>query len=434
MTEQERKQGARAAADSTLRSGAFRGVLLGLCGAALLGGCAVTSEPEAGAYGTLHTGLESKKDGVDFHAAPSGKSWAGLEGGWTFENDLAVGVALEGTLNRSSKTFGKNDVPFDRQANLSFARGEERLVVGRSKMMGRKLSMTSSISKSLGSLADDYPIEPMELRPAISETLASSVYWQGEAAGLPVRAQYGTFDAGRYGALEAGWEAEDLQGALLYENTRAIDAAFEPIESLSAIARLDDPVGWSAIEVWGTRTEGELFGTRMTRAFENEAGALRFSCALGRQSNADLASTLFDEELLVGEAPELWTLEGLLRLNASDTLNATLQTGTGVLAETPAEGAVTVAETFSTAPVAWLTGLGFERRYASDAAWSVSASLLRAEAPDELPYTEWGARTLWEIPLAGVFSTYVGAGLGQGGFADAREGWAEWFVGVGASF
>ena len=172
----------------------------------------------------------------------------------------------------------------------------------------------------------------------------------------------------------------------------------------------------------------------MTRAFENEAGALRFSCALGRQSNADLASTLFDEELLVGEAPELWTLEGLLRLNASDTLNATLQTGTGVLAETPAEGAVTVAETFSTAPVAWLTGLGFERRYASDAAWSVSASLLRAEAPDELPYTEWGARTLWEIPLAGVFSTYVGAGLGQGGLADAREGWAEWFVGVGASF
>ena len=156
MTERERKQGARAAADSTLRSGAFRGVLLGLCGAALLGGCAVTSEPEAGAYGTLHTGLESKKDGVDFHAAPSGKSWAGLEGGWTFENDLEVGVALEGTLNRSSKTFGKNDVPFDRQANLSFARGEERLVVGRSKMMGRKLSMTSSISKSLGSLADDY--------------------------------------------------------------------------------------------------------------------------------------------------------------------------------------------------------------------------------------------------------------------------------------
>lgn len=137
MTEQERKQGARAAADSTLCSGAFRGVLLGLCGAALLGGCAVTSEPEAGAYGTLHTGLESKKDGVDFHAAPSGKSWAGLEGGWTFENDLEVGVALEGTLNRSSKTFGKNDVPFDRQANLSLARGEERLVVGRSKRAGR---------------------------------------------------------------------------------------------------------------------------------------------------------------------------------------------------------------------------------------------------------------------------------------------------------
>lgn len=402
----------------------------------MVSGCATNSSPEVSSYAQLHTGLENKVHDVSFYGDRPTKSYIGLQSQWDAAEDVEVVLSVEGTLNRKNGVLGKNDVPFDRTANVSVSKEASMLRLGRSKMLRAKYSLTSSMRSYSSALWEDYPIETMRLDPYLSETLTSSLYWQQDSETLPVRMQTGRFDAGVYGAAEVGLSAIGTQGALMFEAARFEDPSLDALRQLSYNGVLEDDWGWNAWEVWGAQAEGWLLGGRFARGFEIDRMALQFSYACMTQAQYDFSRRYFDEDYVFGRNASLVSMDLLWRADLYNEFNLSLQNAKGVAAETPLDTEVFSGLTAQAdVPRNWLVGLGWERRAEDDSVWRLSASMMNtlSESPSE-SYFEWGAQSLWEIPLGQQLDVYMGTAWGQGGFGGDLLDYSEYYIGLQSRF
>lgn len=410
--------------------------LFSVASVALISGCATNSVPEVSSYAQLHTGLENKLNDVSFYGDRPTKSYVGLQSQWKASDDLNVDFSLEGTLNRSSGVLGKNDVPFDRTANVSISGNAETLRLGRSKMLRKKYSLTSSMTSYSSALWEDYPIETMRLDPYLSETLTSSLYWQRNSQTLPLRFQFGNFDGGTYGAAEVGWSGLGTQEALMYEGARFDEISKEPLQQLSYNGVLEDDWGWNAWGIWGARAEGGLLGGRFSRGFGTDRAALQFSYAYMTQDRHDFSRRFFEEDYVVGQEAALASVDLFWRADLYNDFNLSLQHARGVASETPLDVDVFSAmnSTMET-PQNWLVGLGWTRRFDDDSLWTLSTSVMNMQAESEATsYFEWGTQGLWEVPLGQRLNLYMGTAWGQGGFSGDLDDYAECYIGLQSVF
>ena len=399
-------------------------------------GCASSGSPEVSSYAQWHTGLENKLHEVSFYGDRPTKSYVGLQSEWTTAEDLSVAVSVEGTLNRKTGVLGKNDVPFDRTANFSLAKDSSTIRFGRSKMLRAKYSLTSSMRSYSSALREDYPIDPIRLGPYLSETLASSLFWQRDSDAKPLRMQLGNFDGGTYGAAEVGWSGFGVRNAMMFENARFDDPGMRMLQQLSYNGVLEDEWGWNAWEVWGAQAEGSLLGGRLARGFETNRLAMQLSLAGMRQGRYDFSRRYFYENDVVGRSAWVVAMDLLWEADRYNEFSLSVQNAGGVVSETPLEdGILSDWTSEAQTPRSWQVGLSWARRAEDDSVWTLSASMMNSRA-DNGPesYLEWGTQGLWEIPLGQRYNFYMGTALGQGGYGGDLADYAECYIGLQSVF
>ena len=250
---------------------------------------------------------------------------------------------------------------------------------------------------------------------------------------MPLRLQSGTWDEGNYRAAEVGWIEDEWSGALLWEEVNLSENSEQSFGSLSLAASFEDDWGWTGVGLWGAPKRFSATGASLSRglSWKNFEWLVSYSSSLS--DHADWSRTFFDESYVSDRQTELWTVEGRWQPTETDELHAFLQHAQGVLSETPME--LSEMDDFGEyVPETWLFGWGWTRTLDEETELSLLGSYTQSYSSDSNNYEEWVAQTMWTIQLNDVLSTYVGGGLGMGGWNDALEGYAECYVGITSEF